>query len=434
MKKQIVAVVTALALVLTMIPAFAFAAGSSSDKVSVSFTAGVPGGFDMVDESLDVSGDLAEKYFPEIEANEPAGVSFADALVAAHIKKYGENSVKDKLDISNGDWGTQMNKQFGRDIVGMYYVNGVSLPGSVSDAIANGDELYAGAFADFNYSDLYTYFEKKKLSTKVGKTETLSVTADNWGSSVIPKSGDIYTVDQSSGKLQKKAGSIKSGKATLKFDKAGTFYITAKAELEYEGWGGTVKGSAEGALCKVTVTNVVPAAPKIKATLTSNKAAKVTWGAVKDAKAYKVMYKANGAKNWTTKESKKTSLNITGLKPGKTYQIKAAAVGSPEKSKDSNIVKVVTLAKVKGLKVKKNGIKYTLSWKKAATAKGYEKMVFTSTTKKWNTVKRGKKIGATKFRTIKFFPSKQYRYKVRAYKTVNGKKIYGPWSNAVKAK
>ena len=434
MKKQIVAVVTAIALVLTMIPAFAFAAGSASDKVSVSFSAGLPGGFDMVDESLDVSGDLAEKYFPEIEANEPAGVSFADALVAAHIKKYGENSVKDKLDISNGDWGTQMNKQFGRDIVGMYYVNGVSLPGSVSDAIANGDELYAGAYADFNYSDLYTHFDKKKLSTKVGKTENLNVTADNWGSAVIPESGDIYTVDQSSGKLQKIVGSMKSGKATLKFDKAGTFYITAKAELEYEGWSGTAKGGAEGALCKVTVTDVVPAAPKIKAQLTSNSKAKVTWGAVKGATSYKVSYKANGAKKWTTKTAKGTNLTLTGLKPGKTYQIKAAAVGAGGTSKDSNIAKAVTLAKVKGLKVRKNGVKYTMSWKKVSTAKGYQKKVYTSTTKKWNNIKKGKKLGATTFRTIRFFASKNYKYKVRAYKKVGGKMIYGPWSTAVKAK
>lgn len=177
-----------------------------------------------------------------------------------------------------------------------------------------------------------------------------------------------------------------------------------------------------------------PAAPKIKAQLTSNSKAKVTWGAVKGATSYKVSYKANGAKKWTTKTAKETNLTLTELKPGKTYQIKAAAVGAGGTSKDSNIAKAVTLAKVKGLKVRKNGVKYTMSWKKVSTAKGYQKKVYTSTTKKWNNIKKGKKLGATKFRTIRFFASKNYKYKVRAYKKVGNKMIYGPWSTPVKAK
>ena len=176
------------------------------------------------------------------------------------------------------------------------------------------------------------------------------------------------------------------------------------------------------------------AAPKIKAQLISNSKVKVTWGAVKGATSYKVSYKANGAKKWTTKTAKGTNLTLTGLKPGKTYQIKAAAVGAGGTSKDSNIAKAVTLAKVKGLKVRKNGVKYTMSWKKVSTAKGYQKKVYTSTTKKWNNIKKGKKLGATKFRTIRFFASKNYKYKVRAYKKVGSKMIYGPWSTAVKAK
>ncbi len=175
--------------------------------------------------------------------------------------------------------------------------------------------------------------------------------------------------------------------------------------------------------------------PKItKAQLTSNSKAAVKWKKVSGAASYTVKYKIRGAKKWKTKTVSGTKAVLKKLKPGKKYLIKVQAVNKAGASKFSKVKKVTTLAKVKKLKASKKGARITLSWKKVSTAKGYQKKVYTSDSKKWKTVKSGTKLGKTKFRTVKFFRGRTYKYKVRAYKTVGGKKIYGPWSAPVKAK
>ncbi|MDO4977504.1 MAG: DUF6273 domain-containing protein [Eubacteriales bacterium] len=80
---------------------------------------------------------------------------------------------------------------------------------------------------------------------------------------------------------------------------------------------------------------------------------------------------------------------------------------------------------------KKKTLKVT--WKKNATASGYQVYLSTSKTFASNTkaytVKGQKKLSTT---VKKLKSKKKYYAKVRAYKTVSGNKIYGPWS-AVKA-
>ena len=92
-----------------------------------------------------------------------------------------------------------------------------------------------------------------------------------------------------------------------------------------------------------------------------------------------------------------------------------------------------TLKKVSGVKVTKSGAKVKVSWTNISGETGYQisKMTKKSATQKKpltykTTSGKYKKLSATKGKT--------YYYKVRAYKTVDGKKIYGPWSTAVKYK
>jgi hypothetical protein len=170
------------------------------------------------------------------------------------------------------------------------------------------------------------------------------------------------------------------------------------------------------------------AAPAVKAGLASNKTAKLSWKKVSGAGAYVVYSKKVGASKWSSRTVRGTSTAVRGLKAGKKYSFKVIAKDGSRKSAFSKSVSVTTLGKPGAFKVKSSGGSYLMSWKKVKTAKGYQKKVWSSTEKKWDTVKKGKKLGTTKYRTISYIPHKTYKYKVRAWKKAGGKTIYGPWS------
>ena len=76
------------------------------------------------------------------------------------------------------------------------------------------------------------------------------------------------------------------------------------------------------------------------------------------------------------------------------------------------------------LKAAKKASGIQLKWKKTAGASGY--VIYRSTTgKKWT------KVATTAKTTVmdkKASKGKTYRYRIRAYRKVNGKKVYGNWS------
>jgi len=316
-----------------------------TDEITVNFKAGMPGSFDYINEKLKVKGNLAEMYFPEIAANEPDGVSFADALVAAHIAKYGEKKAADNLVISNGSWGTSMVKQFGHDIVGFYYANNQSLPGSVSDAIKAGDSLYAGAYNDFNYADFYCYFDKASYTATTGKALSMTLTCDAFGTPLTPTTVALKKVTPSTGKMAAIAGATyKDGKVTVKFTKAGTYYVSVDASAPGM-YDPDAIGKGAGAYAKVVVKDATPAKPVIKtAKRKTKKTAVVAWKKAANAKKYQVAYKAKGAKKWTIKKTSKTKITLKKLKAKKKYQVKVLAINGSAKSKYS---------KVKTIKIKK---------------------------------------------------------------------------------
>lgn len=103
-------------------------------------------------------------------------------------------------------------------------------------------------------------------------------------------------------------------------------------------------------------------------------------------------------------------------------------------SSNSNIntssMRIVKPAKVTNVKIKTGNQTAKITWKKVSGSTGYQ--VKYSTGKKFKKAKTKTKI--TNKRTIKLknLTKKKYFVKVRAYKTVNSKKVYGTWSKVLK--
>ena len=93
---------------------------------------------------------------------------------------------------------------------------------------------------------------------------------------------------------------------------------------------------------------------------------------------------------------------------------------------------VLGKTKVKA-KALKNG-KVNVSWKKVKEANGYQVLVATKKNGKYKTVATLKKASKTKTTIKKLKAGKTYFVKVRAYKVVNGTKVKGKLSKAVKVK
>jgi hypothetical protein len=86
----------------------------------------------------------------------------------------------------------------------------------------------------------------------------------------------------------------------------------------------------------------------------------------------------------------------------------------------------------KAVNVKKKSAK--LTWKKVTGATGYE--VYRSTKKKsgYKKVATIKKASTVKYTKKKLKKGKTYYFKIRAYRTVNGKNVYSKFTSAKKVK
>lgn len=164
----------------------------------------------------------------------------------------------------------------------------------------------------------------------------------------------------------------------------------------------------------------------------------IRWDKMSNARGYQI-YRASG-KNGTYKKigsTTKTTYTNARILTGKKYFYKVRAYKkNGEKfsySKFSARVSAVPkLKKVTNLSVSsktKNSVK--LSWKKVPGARGYQVYRATSQSGTY------KKIGSTRksFYTSKNLKSgKNYYYKVRAYRKVNGSYKYGGYSKRLKAR
>lgn len=156
------------------------------------------------------------------------------------------------------------------------------------------------------------------------------------------------------------------------------------------------------------------------------------------SKAFKLNAKTNGNGKLTYTTSNKAVATVdaagkvTVKGPG-VAKITVKAAATTDYKAASKTVTVTVAPKKQGIslvnKIKKQ---LTIKWKKNTKASGYQ--VVYSTNKKFTgkkTVRKAKTTTSYKIKGLK--KGKKYYVKVRSYKTVNGKRIYGAYSTAKKA-
>lgn len=212
-------------------------------------------------------------------------------------------------------------------------------------------------------------------------------------------------------------------------EKAGTVVYTAKAIF----YGGMY--------IEEKTVKVKPDRTSLKATSAGHNKISLTWKPLPDVSGYvitRATSKNGKYKVIDTVDGTAWTYIDTGLKCNKTYYYKVRAYntlgeknyyGTYSKIKSAKPVPASTTVNAA---FNKKGKKVRLSWQKVSGASGY--VIYRSTKKngKYQAVKTITKNKTLTWTDTKTGKGKKYYYKVRAYKNVSGKRIYGAWSGVRK--
>ena len=180
----------------------------------------------------------------------------------------------------------------------------------------------------------------------------------------------------------------------------------------------------------------------IKATLNSYNSIKLTWNkAINGANGYAV-YRSTSKDGKYTLRKTITSKNTieftdTGLDTNTTYYYKVRAYRMiADKKKYGSYSEIVCAKPVLSkttITVSSKSKKATIKWNKVLGASGYKVYSATSSNGTYSLKKTITSINTLSYTNTNLVSGKTYYYKVRAYRNVNGKVVYGPYS-AVKSK
>lgn len=186
--------------------------------------------------------------------------------------------------------------------------------------------------------------------------------------------------------------------------------------------------------CKVSSFTFPGKVKKLRAVSLTDSSLKLKWTAIETAKKYEVQISTDG-KKWKTKATvKKNSYTVKDLSANKRYYFRVRAVSDYGKGVYSSKMSVSTLLPGPEVNAVSENGKINVSWNKISGAKGYV-VAYARNRDMMNnkkvTVKKGSKVSAT-LKGLK--AKKNYYVRVRAYKTVDGERVYGSYSKTIKVK
>ena len=214
-----------------------------------------------------------------------------------------------------------------------------------------------------------------------------------------------------------------SKKGVITAKKAGVAVITCRPKTGFT------------SSCKVTVINATPNQPTLTAKSKSYNAVSLAWKTQANIFRYRIYRKiANGnLLYYKTVNGIVHSFTDTNLMTGEKYHYAIVAfrkIGSKiHRSVTRKTIEISPIpgrTTIKNVKAKKKGV--TFKWKSVAGASGYE--VFRSTNKKtgYQKLVHIKANAKLTYYDKKLQVKQKYYYKIIAYRTVNGKRIYGKYS------
>ena len=182
--------------------------------------------------------------------------------------------------------------------------------------------------------------------------------------------------------------------------------------------------------------------PTVKVSSNSYNSNKLSWNKVTGSSGYEVLRATS--KTGTYKSVKTITSGSTvsytdkSLATGTTYYYKVRAYRTVDKkrvySSYSSIVSAKPVLKTPSVKLTSGSKKATIKWEKISGASGYEVYRATSKSGKYSKLKTITKNSTVSYVNSSLTKNKTYYYKVRAYRTVNGKKIYSSYSVAKSVK
>lgn len=199
-------------------------------------------------------------------------VSVLDALLCAHEAVYGAAFTKDTMSSYFGGSSSFVSKIFGVDGGIGYAVNDRLPVGPKYDgyaineyALSEGDDVYFFIYASPYWGDYLSYFDKKQLTVNAGEEITLKLSGymameqmGTPGKDTRPittmeniEGAEIDLLDEKYEFGDYLGLTDAEGKVTLKFDKAGTYYVSAIGES-------STTFPITGPWCEITVNEAKP--------------------------------------------------------------------------------------------------------------------------------------------------------------------------------